>query len=165
MPVDRRAGDNGASGDHATHTVEEIVALLQRDRLAMSRSDRIANRITAFSGSMVFVWLHVAWFAAWIPLNEGWFAFEPFDPFPFGLLRMIVSLEAIFLSTFVVISQNRQALQADRRAKVDLQVNLISEQEVTKLVQMVDEIRKAVGVDRIPMPSRAAWSVPRRSAS
>ena len=77
--------------------------------------DRIADRITAFAGSMAFVYLHVAWFAVWIVMNvTGW----RFDPFPFGLLTLIVSLEAIFLSTFVMIGQNRQAefQQADHNS-------------------------------------------------
>ncbi len=71
-----------------------------------------------------------------------------FDGFPFGFLTMIVSLEAIFLSTFVLISENRQALQADRRAKVDLHVNMISEQEITKLVSLVAEMHKFLGLHK-----------------
>ena len=74
-----------------------------RRRRRASSSLRIADAITAFSGSMRFVALHVVWFGAWILLN----LLIPFDPFPFGLLTMLVSLEAIFLSTFVLISQNR----------------------------------------------------------
>ena len=71
----------------------------------------------------------------------------PFDPFPFGLLTMIVSLEAIFLATFVLISQNRQAQLADRRAKVDLQVDMIAEQEVTKLMQLLIDIHDHLGIN------------------
>ena len=92
----------------------------QRRRL----QDRIADRITAFAGSMAFVYLHVAWFAAWIVINvTGW----RFDPFPFGLLTLIVSLEAIFLSTFVMISQNRESARSDLRAKQDFETNALSE--------------------------------------
>jgi hypothetical protein len=65
------------------------------------------------------VYLHVAWFVGWIALNRGLLGIAPFDPFPFGLLTMIVSLEAIFLATFVLLSQNRQALQTDQRARID----------------------------------------------
>lgn len=132
--------------------VAEIVRLEQRDRIAMTASDRLASRITAFTGSMRFVWLHVAIIAAWVIVNLGWLGVEPFDPFPFGLLTMAGSLEAIFLSTFVLISQNRQALQADRRAKVDLQVNLIAEQEITKLVSMVAALQAHVGMDAASDP-------------
>jgi uncharacterized membrane protein len=92
----------------------------QRRRL----QDRAADQITAFAGSMSFVYLHVAWFAVWIVMNvTGW----RFDPFPFGLLTLIVSLEAIFLSTFVMISQNRESARSDLRAKQDFETNALSE--------------------------------------
>src|SRR4030042_6624851 len=68
---------------------------------------RVADAITSFSGRMVFAYVHIAWFAVWILLNTGRFGVRAFDPFPYGLLTMVVSLEAIFLSTFVLISQNR----------------------------------------------------------
>ena len=114
----------------------------------MGRSDHFADLMTRFSGSMLFVWLHIAWFGAWVVLNLV--GVLTFDGFPFGFLTMVVSLEAIFLSTFVLISQNRQALQSDRRAKVDLQVNMISEQEITKLVSLVAEMHKFLGLrDRV----------------
>ncbi len=90
--------------------------------------DQTADRITTFAGSMRFVYIHAVWFAVWIALNVGlagvgW----EFDHFPFGLLTMIVSLEAIFLATFVMISQNRQAARADLRAQLDFESNLRSE--------------------------------------
>ena len=90
--------------------------------------DRAADSITAFSGTMKFVYIHAAWFAVWIACNEGWFGRAAvFDPYPFGLLTMIVSLEAIFLSTFVMISQNRQAAREKGRADLDFETNLRSE--------------------------------------
>jgi uncharacterized membrane protein len=125
--------------DHVAETVGEIVELENRSRVEMTGSDRLADLITAFAGSMLFVGLHVIWFGGWILLNLPFLGIE-FDPYPFGLLTMIVSLEAIFLSTFVLISQNRQALHADRRAKVDLEVNVISEREITKLIELVSDI-------------------------
>jgi uncharacterized membrane protein len=92
----------------------------QRRRL----QDRAADQITAFAGSMSFVYLHVAWFAVWIVMNvTEW----RFDPFPFGLLTLIVSLEAIFLSTFVMISQNRESARSDLRAMQDFETNALSE--------------------------------------
>lgn len=127
-------------------TLEEVEEIERRDRVRRSWSDRIADRITSFSGSMLFFYLNAAWFAIWIPLNLGWFGIEPFDPFPFGLLTMIVSLEAIFLATFVLISQNRQAALADKRAKVDLQVDLLAESEVTALMNLVLEIHDHLGL-------------------
>ncbi len=132
-----------------TQNVADIIKLEQRDRISMSLSDKIADRITAFSGSMIYVGLHVIWFGAWMIVNFGLIrGFRPFDPFPFSLLTMIVSLEAIFLSAFVLISQNKQALQADKRAKVDLQVNMIAERENTKLIEMVEEIHQHLGIHK-----------------
>lgn len=89
--------------------------------------DRTADRITGFAGSLTFVYIHLGWFALWIALNVGLLgAALQFDEFPFGLLTMIVSLEAIFLSAFVMVSQNRQALRSEVRAQVDFESNLQS---------------------------------------
>jgi uncharacterized membrane protein len=103
--------------------------------------DRLADSITAFAGRMLFVYLHALWFIGWIAVNEGLLgrAME-FDPYPFGLLTMIVSLEAIFLSTFVMVSQNRQAVRENVRADLDFETNLRSE------VWSV-HIGKALGLD------------------
>jgi uncharacterized membrane protein len=90
--------------------------------------NRVADSMTAFSGSMTFVYLHVIWFGAWLLCNEGVFGKSLiFDPFPFGLLTLIVSLEAIFLSTFVLISQNRQQERADRRSQADYENDIRAE--------------------------------------
>ncbi len=102
---------------------------LRSDRLAGIRrrqrvQDRVSDQITAFAGSMTFVYLHVLWFAAWIAVNVTPWAF---DPYPFGLLTLIVSLEAIFLSTFVMISQNRESARSDARDDIDFETNMMSE--------------------------------------
>jgi uncharacterized membrane protein len=90
--------------------------------------DRTADSITAFAGSLPFVYIHGVWFGVWILLNVGLFgAAAKFDPFPFGLLTMVVSLEAIFLATFVMVSQNRQAARSDVRAEIDFETNLRAE--------------------------------------
>src|SRR5205807_471176 len=90
--------------------------------------DRAADEITSFAGSLNFVYIHTAWFAVWILLNVGAFTGAlVFDKFPFGLLTMIVSLEAIFLSTFIMVSQNRQAARADIRSELDFETNLRAE--------------------------------------
>ena len=90
--------------------------------------DRAADRITSFAGSLNFVYIHSVWFGIWVLLNVGVLgASLKFDKFPFGLLTMIVSLEAIFLSTFVMVSQNRQAARADIRSELDFETNLRSE--------------------------------------
>ena len=89
--------------------------------------DEVTDAVTAFAGSLSFVYLHVGWFAFWVLLNVGALGFAAFDEYPFGLLTLIVSLEAIFLSTFVMISQNRQAARADVRSQLDFETNLRSE--------------------------------------
>jgi uncharacterized membrane protein len=127
-----------------------------------SLEDREATAITDFAGSMRFVYLHAAWFALWIAVNTGLLAalglrLVPFDPFPFGFLTLVVSLEAIFLSTFVMISQNRQAAVADARAQADYRVNVRAEAEVTKLLHLVEALvaHHALTAD-VAAPSPAA---------
>ena len=94
----------------------------------MRAQDRAADRVTSFAGSLNFVYIHSVWFGIWVLVNVGILgASFKFDKFPFGLLTMIVSLEAIFLSTFVMVSQNRQAARADIRAQLDFETNLRSE--------------------------------------
>jgi len=94
----------------------------------MRAQDRAADQITSFAGSLKFVYIHSIWFGIWILVNIGLLgASVKFDKFPFGLLTMIVSLEAIFLSTFVMVSQNRQAARADIRSQLDFETNLRSE--------------------------------------
>jgi uncharacterized membrane protein len=108
--------------------------------------ERIADAITRVAGSLGFVLFHVAWFGAWVLVNAGLFGLRPFDPVPFGMLTTIVSLEAIFLSTFVLVSQNRQAEIADQRAQLDLQINLLAEYEVTKMLKLQDAMAKHLQV-------------------
>jgi uncharacterized membrane protein len=97
-------------------------------RTLQNAQDRAADTVTGFAGSLNFVYIHTAWFFVWIILNVGVIgASAEFDKFPFGLLTMIVSLEAIFLSTFVMVSQNRQAERSEVRAQLDFETNLRSE--------------------------------------
>lgn len=102
-----------------------------------TQMERLADWLAGFAGSAGFFFLHVVWFAGWIAWNTGAFGFAAFDPFPFGLLTMVVSLEAIFLSIFVLMSQTRDAKVAELREEVTLQVNLRMEEEVTKTLQLV----------------------------
>lgn len=109
--------------------------------------DRIAQRITRFTGSMRFVYLHLAAYGSWITANLGLIpGLEPWDP-TFVVLAMIASVEAIFLSTFILITQNRMSVRSERRAELDVQVSLLAEQEITKLVQMVSEVAVRMGVE------------------
>src|SRR3954468_6944440 len=127
-----------------------INALLARRRQEESKKslpDRIADAITRFTGSMRFVYLHVALFGAWIVINLGWTPLPVFDD-SLVLLAMIASVEAIFLSTFVLISQNRMAALADKRADLDLQVSLLAEHEVTQVLVLVREMAKRMDIEQ-----------------
>ena len=101
---------------------------------------KVADWIAWFSGSMAFLMLNGAWFVVWIALNTLPLGIEPFDPFPFGLLTMIVSLEAIFLSCFVLVSQNRQAEKDRVRADIEYDVNIKAELEIAHLHEKTDRI-------------------------
>ncbi len=111
-----------------------------------SVQDRIADAVTGFSGNLLFVYFHVLWFSTWILWNTGMLGLEPFDPFPFGLLTTVVSLEAIFLSTFVLVSHKRQNDINDTRSDLDLQINLLTEYEVTKILRITDAIADHLGL-------------------
>jgi uncharacterized membrane protein len=128
--------------------IQQLVAKHEDIERRKTLQIRIADSVTRFSGSMAFVWLHVVWFGIWIVLNGGWLpGYEGFDPFPFGLLTMIVSLEAIFLSTFVLISQNRMQAAADRRSELDLHINLLAEREATLILAKLARIEEKLGVE------------------
>jgi uncharacterized membrane protein len=118
----------------------------QREEKEATTEERIAEAITRFTGSMRFVYLHLALFGFWIVANLGRVPGVPaWDP-SFVVLAMVASVEAIFLSTFVLISQNRMAAAADKRADLDLQVSLLAEHEVTRLVTLVRGIADRMGV-------------------
>jgi len=126
-----------------------IDALMQRRReksVAAGLQDRAADAITRFAGSMMFVYLHLLVYGGWIVVNLGWLPLRRFDP-TFVVLAMVASVEAIFISTFVLISQNRMAALADQRADLDLQVSLLGEHEITKLLALVTEIAKRMDID------------------
>ncbi len=127
----------------------DIIELMRRKQEARrAPQERFADRITAISGSMAFFYGHVFWFGIWVPINLGAIpGLKPFDPFPFGLLTMIVSLEAIFLSTFVLLSQNRQAVLTEQHASLDLQINLLAEYEVTRMLRLVDKMAEKMGIE------------------
>lgn len=126
-----------------------IAALIkhrQETRAVTGVQDRVADAITAFAGSMRFVYLHLVLYGGWIVVNLGWIGFIPrFDP-TFVILAMVASVEAIFISTFVMISQNRMVKAADERADLDLQISLLAEHEITRVVNLVTEIARRMDV-------------------
>lgn len=106
-----------------------------------------ADAITGFAGSMRFVRLHIVWFALWIVVNVGLLGItREFDPYPFGLLTLVVSLEAIFLSTFVLITQNRQAKASEIRSELDYRTNVMAERENDVIMRALQRIAEKDGI-------------------
>ena len=126
-----------------------IQALRERRREEEARAsadEQVARAISRFAGSMRFVYVHAAVYGFWILANLGWVpGIRPWDP-SFVVLAMVASVEAIFLSTFILITQNRMAAAADTRAELDVQISLLAEAEITKLVEMVSAIADRLGV-------------------
>jgi uncharacterized membrane protein len=124
-----------------THRNIRTICELEKKALAhRSLSARIGDLIATHAGRMWFIFLHLVWFAGWMAMNMRNHGHAAFDPFPFSLLTMIVSLESIFLSLFILMSQNRSSLQADQRNHLDLQINLLAEDENTKMLQMLQAL-------------------------
>jgi uncharacterized membrane protein len=130
-------------------TRENVRAMRRLEDLAVARrttADRIAEFVAQFCGSITFVWIHTALFAGWILWN-ALPALPHFDPYPFTFLTLCVSLEAIFLSSFILISQNYEMRVSERRSQLDLQINLLAEQENTKMLQMLERISRKLDIE------------------
>jgi len=145
--TDDHAEDNPALNKVIERNIRTIIRLRLKADRERSVHDHIADTITSFSGRMAFVYVHIVWFGLWILLNTGRGGVQAFDPFPYGLLTMIVSLEAIFLSTIVLISQNRLSGEIERRADLDLHIGLLTEHELTRVLQMLDAIQRKMGIE------------------
>ena len=119
-----------------------MARLEERARSQRSAVACVSDAITSCAGNEWSVAAHAIWFGGWILFNSGMLPlpWEPFDPFPFSLLTSIVSLEAIFLTLFVLASQNRLTQEADKRAHLDLQIDLLAEQEMTVMLRMLREL-------------------------
>jgi uncharacterized membrane protein len=144
--------DTKAPASMSSRLDRNIEALLQRrqeDARSASLEDRIAAKITRFAGSMIFVYIHAAVFSLWILINTGVLAFVPaFDP-SLVILAMIASVEAIFISTFVMISQNRMAEADDKRADLNLQISLLAEHETTQILNLLSAIAEKLEVKTV----------------
>ena len=136
------------TGDELTaRNVRMIVELERQAKASLTRGERLAVRIAAFFGSTTFVLIHCVWFGAWIFVNtSSLFTHHP-DPFPFSFLSFIVALEAIFLSAFILISQNHEVRLNVQRSQLDLQVNLLIEQENTRMLRLLRSIAAKVGAE------------------
>jgi len=127
--------------------IRSLTERRKREEAEATLQEVIADGITRFTGSMTFVYLHLAFFGFWIIANLGWIPGVPRWDESFVILAMWASVEAIFLSTFVLISQNRMAAVADKRADLDLQISLLAEHEVTRLVALVSAVADRLGVE------------------
>ncbi len=133
------------SGEELTRrNVERVLALEDAEHAKATFSDRLADAITAFSGSLLFVMITVVLVGSWVVFNLRVSPGERIDPFPFQLLTLVLSVEAIFLAIFILMSQNRAARISEKRSQLDLQLNLLSEQENTKMLSILAQIAKAV---------------------
>jgi uncharacterized membrane protein len=134
--------------DLTQRNIALIAALEALETAKRSWAERISDWVTRFGGSIAFVYVHIGWFGAWLLWN-GWphvpLALR-FDPFPFQLLNLLVALEAVVLSTFILMSQHRQNQLADRRNHLDLQINLLSEQENSKMLAMLAALMQHHGL-------------------
>jgi uncharacterized membrane protein len=120
-----------------------MVELAQKARDDRSPIDRITDAVAQVAGSTPFVVVHALWFTAWVVFNSTRFAF---DPFPYSLLNLVVALEAVLLTSVVLMTQNHMTRLADRRAHLDLQVNLLAEQELTAMLHMLNALCLNAGV-------------------
>ncbi len=135
-------------GEVLNRNIATLVEMRRQQEKNKGRQEVIADSITRFTGSMAFVYIHLALFGAWIVVNLGWLPIvKKFDP-SFVMLAMFASVEAIFLSTFVLISQNRMAAAQDQRAELDLQISLLAEHEITQMVSLLDEMARHIGLQR-----------------
>jgi len=153
-------GDSRHPAGMARVVARNIRALLARrhaEDQARRPQDRMADAITRFTGSIAFVAIHLAAYGLWVAVNLGWLAWlhvPRFDP-SFVILATEASVEAIFLSTFVLISQNRMNALADKRTDLDLQVSLLSEHEVTRLISLVTAMAQKMGIEEAGNPELA----------
>jgi uncharacterized membrane protein len=132
--------------------IRALIAHRKEEETKKRPQDRIADAITRFTGSMTFVYVHVVMFGLWIVINLGWLPIVPAFDETFVVLAMVASVEAIFLSTFVLISQNRMAALAEKRAELDLQVSLLAEHEVTRLITLTSAIAAKLDIDAAQDP-------------
>jgi uncharacterized membrane protein len=135
----------------------ETISRLEQDALrSRSLAERLSDALTKAIGSLTSITLHICWFFVWIIINAGLFSgVESFDPFPFGVLTLIVSTEGVLLALTILISQNRMIRQADRRAHLDLQISLLAEQETTLLLRTFQRIARHLGLPEDPTEAEA----------
>jgi uncharacterized membrane protein len=137
-----------ATTESAQQNIATIARLEQEEIGRRSRGEKVSDIFTRFMGSMTFVVIHLLWFAGWFSINLGAIpGIEPFDPFPFGILTLIVSAEGVLLAIIVLVSQNRMSRLSNHQAHLNLQISLLSEQETTKILQRLHVIAEHLGIE------------------
>ncbi len=132
----------------AQQNIRTMAERERRQEEKRSLGERVSGRLVAVFGSMPFVLLHVVFFAGWLAVNLGWVpAVPPFDPFPFGILALLVSGEGVFLAMFILIASNRLSRESDARAHLDLQLSMLAEAEVTKVLTVLRDLSLKLGHD------------------
>lgn len=142
---------NAAPSDPTLRNVRAVGQLERHASRRRSPLERFTDIVTQTAGSGTFIVIHIVWFAVWIILNRDAYAF---DAYPYNLLNLVVALEAIVLTSIVLMTQNRMTAQADKRAHLDLQVNLLAEQELTAILRMVAALCQKAGIPAHPTDSR-----------
>lgn len=134
-----------SASDPAEKNVRAVASLEHSERLGRTRLECFIDRVAVWAGHPSFPMLHVAWFAAWVAFNV--LSPSRFDPYPFTLLTLVVSLEAILMTSFVLAAQDRTNREAERRGKLDLQINMLAEQELTAILRGIHALAKHSGLD------------------
>jgi len=140
--------DGGFAPSSVVRNVQTIAELEAESTAKRNRLDRLSDRVSDFASSPSFLVIHIVWFAGWVVVNA--FVRKRLDPFPYTFLTFLVSLEAIFLTSFVLISQKHLERQAQRRAALDLQINLLAEQEMTTVLRTVSAIARHLDINDVP---------------
>lgn len=141
----RSGGKTARLENETDDNVNRVIRIETAQKQNRTFGEKVSEAIAMFCGSMVFVYVHIVWFGGWIIVNSMIPVYQ-FDPFPYTFLTLVVSLEAIFLSTFILISQNHETKLTERRNHLDLQVNMLAEQENTKMLEILQAIAEKVGV-------------------
>ena len=145
-----------ASADPAQQNVKTVSRLEREALQTRSRAERISDALTKAIGSIPSIAFHAIWFTCWILINSGLIPWlQAFDPFPFGVLTLIVSTEGVLLAIIILISQNRMIRQADRRAHLDLQISLLAEQEITMVLHTLQRVARQLGLPEDPRDAEA----------
>jgi uncharacterized membrane protein len=134
----------------ASENIDTVMALEAEASPPLPWRKRVAERIGDIAGSAGFILFHLGWFVLWALANQAWVPGQPVvDEYPYPLLALLLAMEAVILASCVLIRQNRAAELAEERSHIDLQINLLAERETTKVIQMLDRLSVALGIEHL----------------